>query len=137
MHNYQTCGGPKSCHYCWHILTDETPEEACARWQHENRELAELRAAMRRCDNKESTMTKSAPPEPYAEGLAKLRAAQGITLNTIEDDDPRLTAMAQFRTGLYEQARLAALQAPPATSKAHLEPPDGYAIAIKRMKERR
>ena len=45
--------------------------------------------------------------------------------------------MVQFRTRLYEQARLAALQAPPATSEVHLEPPDGYAIAIKRMKEQR
>jgi hypothetical protein len=45
--------------------------------------------------------------------------------------------MGQFRTRLYEQARLAALQAPPATSEVHLEPPDGYAIATKRMKEQR
>ena len=67
----------------------------------------------------------------------ELRAAHGITLNTIEDDHSRLTAMAQFRTSLYEQARLAALQALLATSKVHLEPPFGYAIAIQRMKEQR
>ena len=143
-HNYATCGGPRTCRYCRSMLS-ETNEQTAERLNAENharrlRTAGEFRAGVALvcgcgdCQKEERTMR--GIPDPYEADLAKLRAAQGITLPAvISADDPRLEAMAHFRGRLHEQSLLAALQARPSTSRAHLEPPNGYAIAIERMKE--
>jgi hypothetical protein len=120
LHDYQNCGGPKYCSFCLYILNHETNEEAVDRWQQENRELEEVRMI----------------PDPYKAGIAAMRAASGDEARYAEahrDDDTTLKAMADFRDRVYEQAMLAALQAPPARGTVYAEPPDGYKIAIERM----
>ena len=75
-----------------------------------------------------------APPDPYAAGLAKLRAAQGIP--DAPDHTDALRAMADFRSRLREQTLTAGLELPPATGDIYANPPDPYAAAITKMKEK-
>jgi hypothetical protein len=144
-HDYQHCGGPDHCVYCRQILS-ETFEQTAERLTAENAvrgfRTGELRTGLQfacNCDHCQREDTTMIIPDPYRSGIEKLRTAQGITIDSIADDnDPRLTAMAARRTAFWTYAatsRRAARQ--PATSKAHLQPPNGYAEALKRMQEDR
>jgi hypothetical protein len=139
-HNAQTCGlGPRRCLDCRAILS-ESHEQRCARIAREDAELGRLRTAGEfragiRYDEEDTTMTTL---DPYQAGIERLRTAQGITIDNITDNDPRLRAMQERRAAFYEHvstSRRAARQ--PATSRAHLQPPDPYAEALKAMKEDR
>jgi hypothetical protein len=143
-HNAQTCGlGPRWCLDCRAILF-EGHEERVVRIAREDAELGRLRTAgefraglqyVTDHRQQEDTMT---IPDPYRAGIERLRTAQHITIDSIEDGDPRLAAMAAHRQNFYDlvtTSRRAASE--PATSTAHLVPPDGYAEALKRMKEDR
>jgi hypothetical protein len=72
-------------------------------------------------------------PDPYSDGIAKLRAAQGIEIKEIADDDPRLRAMAKFRAE-YVDTFVAPHVLPPATGDVYAKPPDPYQIALGRTK---
>lgn len=75
-----------------------------------------------------------APPDPYAAGLAKLRAAQGIP--DAPDHTDALRAMADFRSRLREQTLTAGLELPPATGDIYANPSDPCAAAITKIKEK-
>jgi hypothetical protein len=75
-------------------------------------------------------------PDPYEHDLRELRAAQGITIKSITDNDPRLTAMATRRNEFYSAVTTSRRTARvPARSEAHLVPPDPYAEALEKLKK--
>ncbi len=133
------CAGPLLCDYCNQVLS-ETFEETCARITAENaarglRTAGDFRAGLA-MEKEEPTMR--GIPDPYEAAVARLRTSQGISLESIPNNDPRLRAMQQHRAEFWNHAatsRLAARQ--PATSAVHLNPPNSYAEALKRMKEDR
>jgi hypothetical protein len=166
MHDYQGCGGPSAgCRHCRRILS-ETPEEGARRLTAENAARGlraasdgawELRTNIRFMeddamnDDNDTTADRrgrllrgygsvqlDAPPDPWAAGIARLRAMQGITLDTVAADDPRMEAIARGRADFYalvRTARRAAQQ--PAVGDVYTNPPDPWAPGIERMKEGR
>jgi hypothetical protein len=70
------------------------------------------------------------PPDSYGLALAAERAAQGIP-DTTDATADRIADAMEFRARMAADlsASVAASQVP-ATSDAHLNPPDGYAMAI-------
>ncbi len=149
-HHYDSCGGPRCCRYCSHIL-NESPEEGAARIEAENHarglrsaSQSEFRTstnasaqhdALGRALQGYGSVQLDAPPDPYEAGLAKLRAAQGIP--DAPDVTDALRAMAAFRDRLREYALTAGLGLPPATNDIYYtKPPDPYAAAITTMEKK-
>lgn len=88
------------------------------------------------CASCAAALSRSAEaPDPYADGIAKLRAAQGIKLDSAADER-NVAGMAAFRQQILQTIATSQLAAhSPATSRAHLMPPNSYQIAIDRLKE--
>ena len=77
-------------------------------------------------------------PDPYAPGLAQMRAARGLDVPDETGDAERLRAMAAFRESVLGAASTSRAAARfRATSSVHLSPPDGYQIALDKLKEQR
>jgi hypothetical protein len=148
-HDYAHCGGPMSCRYCERILT-ETPDETCTRIAAENRARG-FRAAARcecsECSSEYQFRTgitieeEEMIPDPYEPDITRRRAADPDYARRIAehaDDADNLAAMAAFRHDVLATAATSrAAAAAPATSTVHREPPDGYALALERLKEPR
>jgi hypothetical protein len=97
-HPYDTCGGPTRCRYCAELF-HESGERASQRVNAENRARG-LRVAAASSD--------APPPDPYAAGLAKLRAE----LPSTKWPDTQ----------------------PPSSSKPSNTPPDPYQAALDKLK---
>lgn len=76
----------------------------------------------------------SNPPDPYAAGLAKLR--QQDHPSPVMSKADQLADMDAFRRDVIDVATTSQASAlAPATSDVYLKPPDGYALAIERMRK--
>jgi hypothetical protein len=97
-----------------------------------------FRAGIRMCTEEEPMTTIHDPNE--SEGTAN-RAAESDEARAPAaqaDVEKKLAAMAAFRQEVLNNAATARFAAArPATSKVHLEPPNGDAIALARMQEQR
>ena len=79
------------------------------------------------------------PPDIYAKGLAALRAASTPPVTTFEQQykAERLAALEATRRGLDAAGPPPCLTAAEEAARATYAPPNGYSIAIDKMKERR
>lgn len=102
-HNYADCGGPSRCDYCAGILS-ETPERGYQRRTAEDR-VRGLRTASPRAEPDYT------PPDPYAEGIRKLRADLPTTNRW---PDPPVV---------------------PSTTPGDYTPPDPYAAALDKLRK--
>ncbi len=73
------------------------------------------------------------PPDPYAAGLAKVRSLDD---KKEQSEKEQLRAMSEFRQEFSETTSVSRMAARvPATSEVHLNPPDGYALALQKRRE--